>query len=796
MKISINWLKDYIPFDTPVDELADRLTMVGLEVENIYQTKPQFNNVVVGKIIQIKKHPSSEKLKVCRVDVGNGILQIVCGAPNVSRGIKVPVAKIGAILGDQNKIEAKSIRGIQSEGMICSERELQLSDDHSGILILKNNHLNIGDPFTIQSELKDSILDIDVTPNRPDCLSYIGIAREVGVILGKKISIPHVSIHEDSSLTADRITIEIQDIKACPRYCGRIVDGVKIGPSPPWLKNRLESTGIRSINNVVDVTNYVLMETGHPLHGFDYENIQNKEIIIRKARNGEQFTTLDEENRELNSNDLLICDGEKGVALAGIMGGINSEISNSTQSVFLESAYFNSMGVRQTAKRLGMSTEASQRFERGTDPNNTVYAINRAVQLITQVAGGKMTKGIVDVYPNPINPFQIKLRLSRIPDILGIEIPRKRIHSILSKLDLQFNKEEEPIQVAIPTFRPDLKREIDLIEEIVRHYGYDKIESKLTSVLTLNHRQNHEYEFTEKLRDILVGMGFLETINISMLSKKQFALLDRRFTPVQIQNPLSPDTMFLRTSITPNLLETIRWNNNRSINHLRIFEIGHIFSEKSNALPDEHLVLSGAVSGLLRSNPFWGEKNQQVNFHHLKGIIETVLDRLHMTDFVFKATEHPVLNSQYTQKLTCNNKVIGILGKMNQSTLQQWDIENDVFIFELFLKDLFHVSPQRVINRSITKYPPIKRDLAVVVDEHIPVGSLEKLIHQVGGKKLISVDLFDLYRGKQIPSDKKSVAFSLTFLSKSRTLKEEEIEPIMKAILNALKKTYSASLRS
>lgn len=795
MKISVNWLKDYISFDTPINELADRLTMVGLEVENIVKTKPHFHHVVIGKIIQINKHPSAEKLNICRVDVGNAVLQIVCGAPNVSSGIKVPVAKIGAILGDQDPIEAKSIRGIQSEGMICSEKELQLGDDHSGILILNNSQFEIGDPFPSESGIEDSILEINVTPNRPDCLSYIGIAREVGVILGKKISLPNVSVHENNTLTADHISIEIQDIKACPRYCGRIVNHVRIAPSPTWLKNRLESIGIRSINNVVDITNYVLMETGHPLHGFDYERIQNKQIIIKKAKRGEIFTSLDDEKRELDSNDLLICDGKRGIALAGIMGGTNSEISNSTKNVFLESAYFNPMMIRQTAKRLGMSTEASQRFERGTDPNNTVYAINRAAQLISKIAGGRITKGIVDVYPKPINPSQIKLRLSRIPAILGIEIPQKKIHSILSKLDLQL-KGKDPVQVTVPTFRPDLKQEIDLIEEIIRHYGYDKIKSKCTSILTLNDRQNQEYEFTENLRDIFVGMGFMETINISMLSKRQFALLDQQFTPVQIQNPLSPDTIFLRTSIIPNLLNTIRWNYNHSVNHLRIFEIGNIFSEKTHSLPDEHLVLSGAISGALRSKPFWAEKNQKVNFHHLKGIIENVLDRLHIRGSFFKHGEHPALNPEYTQLLYCKNKMIGIIGEMNHSTLQQWDIENDVFVFEFFLKNILHFSPQKTINRSITKYPPVKRDLAIVVDEHISVGSLQKLIYQVGGKKLISVELFDLYRGNQIAARKKSVAFTLTFLSPSRTLKEEEIEPSIFAILDALKKTYSASLRS
>ncbi len=795
MKISINWLKDYISFDMSINELANHLTTIGLEVENIHSIQPLFRGVIIGKIVQIERHSSVDKLHICHVDVGNGILTIVCGAPNIKIGQTVPVAKVGAVLGDCTPVQQKIIHGIQSEGMICSEKELGLGNDHSGILVLNKNQFKIGEPYGGECGIQDSILEINITPNRPDCLSYIGIAREIAVILGNKFTIPKITFKETDSLTKDRISIQVQDPKICPRYCGRIVEHVHIGPSPQWLINRLESVGMRTVNNIVDITNYVLMETGHPLHSFDYDQIQNEQIVVRNANDKESFITLDDERAELNSNDLLICDGDRGIALAGIMGGRNSEISDSTQTVFLESAYFNPMTIRKTAKRLGITTEASLRFERGVDPNNTIYAINRAVQLISEIANGKIAQGIVDIYPYPIAQKKVLLRMSRISNILGMEIPKNKTHSILKRLGIQING-KDPIEATIPTFRPDLKREIDLIEEIIRHFGYEKINPNKCSVINLNDTPNYEKEFTETIRDIIVGMGFLETMNVSLVSKNHASLMNQQFINVQVQNPLIPENMFLRTSIIPNLLDTIQWNNNHSAHNLRLFEIGNVFSAKEKSLPDEHFFVAGAISGFIRPNPFWGEKDMKVNFHHLKGIVETLLAKLHITECYFEHTEHPILNPQFSQILCWKNKNIGIIGEIEKSVLDRWDIENAVFIFEISLKDLFDISPQKIIYQSISKYPFIKRDLAIVVDENISVGSIRKLIYQIGGEQLFSVELFDLYRGKQVPAGKKSVAFSLIFLSSSRTLKEEEVDPIIVSILDALRKKFYAILRS
>lgn len=794
MKISLNWLKEYIPFDFSAEELADRLTMVGLEVEEIHRNEPSFRGVVVGKIVRVEKHPKADKLKVCRVDVGEEVLSVVCGAPNVKEGRRVPVAKVGAVLDGHISVKSASIKGVRSRGMICSERELGLSDDHSGILVLDGNTYAVGDAF-LGNSADDAVLDINVTPNRPDCMSILGIAREMGVILGRKVLRPEVKVKETETTSEEWVSVDILDADACPRYSARVVRDVSIGPSPRWMSKRLESVGIRSINNVVDVTNYILMETGHPLHAFDYEFIQGQKIVVRKAESGETFITLDGEEHKLTPEDLLICDGERGVALAGVMGGLNSEVSDHTQHILLESAYFDPMTVRKTAKRLGISTEASQRFERGADPNNTIYAVNRAAQLLSEVAGGSAARGIVDCHPKPVRPWEIFLRSSRIATVLGTEIPRKDVIAKLKALDLEV-EDKDPIRVTVPTFRPDLQKEIDLIEEVVRHYGYDKIEPKLHSDVPLTSIQNEEDALLEKLRDILVGLGFLETVSHTFVSKEHVFISSQERKAVVVQNPLNPETSYLRTSLIPNLLDTIRWNANRSTGNLRLFEIGRTFLAKRKSLPDEQFFIAGALSGFLRSKPFWGEKDVCVDVFHLKGVVESIFDGLHIKNFSFDGEQNPFLQPETSLRIQCAGKKNGLLGEVRKELLDVWDISNRVFVFEIDVSALKRTMTSRTKYSPIPKFPSIKRDLAVVVDERVFVGSLMECIQCTGGKTLKSVELFDIYRGKQIPSGKKSVAFSLTFLSSTRTLKEEEVDPIVSSVLEALSASFSARLRS
>jgi len=782
MKISLDWLKEYINFDFTAGELADRLTMVGLEVEEIYESEPLVRGIVVGKIIGIENHPTANKLKVCRVDVGDEVLSIVCGAPNVGERQYVPVARVGAVLAEGTTVKKASIRGVRSEGMICSERELDMGDDHSGILLLDKNGYSVGDNFFSETPNKHTVLEINVTPNRPDCLGHMGIAREVGLIVGKRMVKPDATVMEGDTPVEEWVSVEILDPVACPRYCARIIYDVKIASSPKWLKKRLESVGVRSINNVVDVTNYVLMETGHPLHGFDYDLLQGQKIVVRKAEEGEIFVTLDEEKHTFRSEDLLICDAERGVALAGVMGGLNSEVSDSTQSILLES------------ERLGMSTEASQRFERGVDPNNTIYAIDRATKLLSDVAGGKVARGVVDVYPRLIEPWEISLRFSRISTLLGSDIPRKSVFSILQGLDLKVEG-EDPLRVTVPTFRPDLVREIDLIEEIIRHYGYEKIEPNLHSNVPLIYSQNGEQDFVEKVRDILVGLGFLETMNISLVSQEHVSVICDENRPVAIRNPLSPETTFLRTCLIPSLLDSIRWNKNRSASNLRLFEIGTTFSAREKTLPSERLFVAGVLTGFIRANPFWGVTDEKVNFFHLKGVVESLLESLHVTGYEFESERVPALRSETSMAIRCGEGSIGLFGEMDKNLLDQWDIQDEVFIFEIPVDGLRDNS-SKTRYTPIPKFPAVRRDLAIVVDEKVPVSSLNKLIRKVGGKKLISAKLFDLYQGQQIPPGKKSAAFSLTFMSPTRTLKEEEVDPIISSILKELEVSFSAFLRN
>jgi phenylalanyl-tRNA synthetase beta chain len=796
MKVSLKWLKKYISFKLNTEELAQKLTMIGLEVENISKQGAGLHGIVVGDILDVKDHPNADKLTICKVNIGTKNLSLVCGAPNVSEGQRVPIAQVGAVLADGNQIKTATIRGIKSEGMICSERELGLSDNHNGIMVLDKDRYKPGDLYLSQNTETGDVLEINVTPNRPDCLSFFGIAREIGVMLKRRIQKPDLNLNEDNLPSDQLISVDILNPEACPRYCARVIRNVKIGKSPEWLKQCLESVGIRSINNVVDITNFVLMETGHPLHAFDYDLIQRKTIIVRKAEKGEQFVTLDESERLLTEDDLLICDGERPVALAGIMGGMNSEVTAKTENILLESAYFDPMSIRRTAKRLGMTTEASIRFEKGADPNMTTYAANRAAQLFYEIAKGKIAKGLVDANPIQQESWNVSLRLSRIKTILGISIPSDEVKSILEYLDLTVEG-DDPIQVTVPTFRPDLTREIDLIEEVARHFGYEKIPARMTTQMELNYRQNSQDELSEKMRDVLVGLGFKETISISIVPELYNSIMQDKKSVI-VQNPLSPEMSHMRVSLIPSLLDSILWNQNRGNPNLRLFEIGKTYWEQKITLPEENFYLSAALTGLIRSKPFWNAIDENFNIFHMKGVAENLISRFHIKDAKFENVGgHPFLKSDSILTLFLKETPLGVLGEVKKEIRDQWDIQNSIFIFEISLsKMLTIIQEKKITYQSVPKYPSVRRDLAVVVDKDIPVESIRNLILDQGGKNLVSVELFDLFQGKQIQIGKKSTAFSLTFLSPERTLTEHDVDPIIDIIVSALERTFSASLRS
>ncbi len=606
---------------------------------------------------------------------------------------------------------------------------------------------------------------------------------------------PDDAVKETDSSMNDWIGIEISDPEACPRYSVRVIRDVKVGPSPEWLKERIEAVGLRSINNVVDITNYVMYETGQPLHAFDYNLVQGGKIVVRKAGEKEIFTTLNNEEHKLCSDDLLICDADRGIALAGIMGGSNSEVSEKTRHILLESACFDPLTIRKTAKRLGLNSDASQRFERGSDPNNTVYAANRAAKLLAKIAGGQVAKGVGDVYPSKIVPENLTLSLKKLKAILGIEVPKDKVISILQGLELQA-EDGDPIRVKVPTFRPDLKKEIDLVEEIIRHYGYDKIESKLSSDVPLSYHINAMQDFSEQLKNVFTGFGFFETLTNSLVSDKHVSSFTPDKKPVLVENPLSPETACMRTMLIPSLLDAVQWNKNRAQQNLRLFEIGQVFWAKDGSLPDETLFLGGVLSGAIRTKPFWNEKTNFFNLFHLKGILATLFEHLHLDGIQFKSEVHVGFQSETSLSLYCSDKRIGISGEIDLPVLKKWDIRDPVFGFEISMDALLDlVTPNRKYN-PIPRFPSINRDISIVIDETITASELEKIIFKNAGEMLTELELFDLYQGKQIPDGKKSLSFSMTFQSPVRTLQEEDVDPVIASILKIFETQLGASLRS
>lgn len=794
MKVTLSWLNTLLNIYASAKEIADRLTMIGLEVEEIETWGAPFSGVVVGEIETVEKIPNASKLFQCKVNIGESVKTIVCGAPNVKPGLRVCVALPGAVLPTLGEIRPVTIRGVLSEGMICSEKELGLGPDHSGILEL-NRSYRVGEPFIPQNT--DTIFTINVPSNRADCLSVWGIARELSVIYGVPVQYPEIPRFSPDASGMISPPIQILAKEDCPRYSTQIIQNVRIGPSPQWLKERLESVGLHSINNVVDVTNYVMWETGQPLHAFDYDRLEGGGIVVQKASGPFQFVTLDGETRQLEAGDLLICDLKKPVALAGIMGGANSEVSESTKTILLESAYFHPMTIRKTAKRLGISSEASYRFERGVDPNGTVRALERAVALILECAGGEVKSPVVDVYPSSIRETKIALRQERLSKVLGTEVPKKETIRILTGLGMKIEENENQLLVSVPTFRPDVKREIDLIEEVIRHYGYDRIEPKPISMHPLAVPRNVEQECIELVRDVLSGFGFREAMCNSLVPKPYTELFTPAVQPIEIKNPLSPETAWLRTDLLPGLLAVIQWNHHRLNFDIRFFEVGRVFfkQEKDSTLPEERVYVAGVLSESNKIKKLWKNAMPKLDFYALKGMVFGFLERMHCLPVELSAFQGKGFILENTVSIQKDGQQIGWFGEIDEEILRFFEIEEEVFAFELDIRVLMRWVFQIPQYVPIPRFPPVRRDLCVVVDESIPAGALLDLIRKEGGNYLHAAEVFDMYKGPQLPEGKKSVTFSLTFLSQERTLTENEVEPIFEKILKTLGNTYSASLR-
>jgi len=805
MKISENWLKKYIGFKLAPENLSERLLMLGLEVEAYEDLSEKYAGIVVGEVVEIQNHPNADRLTVCKVSTEDSIKQVVCGAPNVKIGQKVALALPGAIIprnqhdkeGEPFRLESAKIRGVDSEGMMCSEAELDLGENAEGILVLDSS-ARVGDPVAKYIGKNDVIYEISVTPNRADCLSHIGVAREIGAIVNKKIKYPEIKLRESKESVAKYAKVEVLDTEKCPRYSARVIRNVKIGPSPKWLQDLLNSVGMRPINNVVDVTNFVLLEYGHPLHAFDYDKLSGHKIIVKTAKEGEQFLTLDGKQRTLNSDVLMICDAEKPVAIAGVMGGANTEISADTKNVLLESAYFSPPCIRRTSKYLGLSTEASYRFERGTDINITVETVNRAAQLIQELAGGEVLKGVIDVYPKKKKPAIVKVRVSRVNNIVGTALSKKEIVSLLKKIELPSKPvSRDEIIVEVPSFRNDIKEEIDIIEEVARLYGYNKIETKTHANIDFSFNVRKD-TLENELREYLVGSGFNEILTISLQDEQSMSLTGDN--PIRTLNPVSEEMSVLRPSLVLSAIKTVKSNLYHGIKHLRLFEIGNVFHLKDEQLRNSldgyneelHLllILCGNYTPVT-----YGNSMRKVDILDIKGEVSALLSKFCLDNyrFIYYDTYKDIYEQVVTVEI--NNEYAGFFGKIVREISEKLDIEEPLYVCELKIDSIQKGWARERKFTVLPKYPSVLRDLALVVDITLPQEALEKVIWEAGKPLCKKVSLFDVYIGQQLGESKKSLAYNIEFRAEDHTLTDQEVDKVIEKIIEYAHRELNAVLR-
>ena len=798
MKISLNWIKDYINLEgISTEEIVEKLTMSGLEVEDYDDQNKKYSEIVVGLVKDVMKHPDADKLTVCTVFDGKTDFQVVCGAPNVKAGQNVAFAPVGSIIPKGNlEMKIVKIRGVESYGMICAEDELELSSDHSEIMILDDD-LTAGTKISDALKLNDVILDIAITPNRPDALSHIGVAREPSAIFNRELRIPKLDFLESQQDINQIAKVEIEDKINCPRYSAKVVTGLTIKESPEWLKNKLIKIGLRPINNVVDVTNFILHELGQPLHAFDLDQLANKKIIVKSLTEDLKFITLDSKERILPSGTMMIRDGKCAVAIAGVMGGQNSEVTQSTKNILIESAYFNPTSIRRTSKKLQLSSDSSYRFERGADPSNTVFAAQRAAQLIASIAGGEIAKGVIDEYPVKLKQNEVKFRFARMKKLLGYEVPKAEVIKIFQKLGINLLKDMgEALEVIVPTSRPDIEREVDLIEEVARIAGYDKIPVIEKVSITL-HKRKDDFDLEDKIRESAVALGFNEMVNNPLVPESEAIVTG---IPIEITNPQSQDMAFLRTSLLVSALHVISNNIKKGEKDIAVFEIGNIFEKLKGNLASFSdftekrkllLILTGK-----KQNRQWYSPEEEFDIFDLKGVVSAFLSKFSL-DNVLNDSYNSIQNKIYEYQFTINIKdsVFGIGGKLNKNILKTFDINQSVFSFECDLSILKQLSGQSRNFNELLKYPKVYRDFAFLFDKSINYTSVKDFILKESSGILKYAELFDLFESKEIGEDKKSMAFNLEYYDFSRTLTDEEVEKDFQILINKVQKNFNAILR-
>ena len=810
MQVSIKWLKDYIDFTETPEQLADKLTMAGIPVENVVDPGEGLEKVVTGRIEKLEPHQNSDHLQICTMNVGlaENII-IVTGAQNVAEGQVVPVAMVGAHLPNGMKISKGKLRGVASNGMLCSAQELKLDleklpeEQKTGIFILPSD-TPVGIPAKDVLGLNDVVLEFELTANRADCFSVFGLVREIAAITGNKPHFPEIKVNEDDNTKLNDIfSVEIADPDLCSRFSTRMLKNVKIGPSPEWMQQRLEGAGIRSINNVVDVTNFVMIELGHPMHAYDYDKITGKKLIARRAIEGEELHTLDDTSRKAKGEMLVIADSEKAAGLAGIMGGFETEITDTTTTVVLESADFYGPCIRRTARACGLSSEASGRFERGVDSETTIKALDRAAQLLQEMGACTVCEGIVDVYPNPKQANYVTFTPEQINNHLGTNIAKDVMLNIITSVGFDVTKDEnDEITVKVPSWRNDVTCMADISEEIARLHGFDKIKSTLPNGVSMQGTQSAKQTFIDKVKASLSSQGLYETISFALTHEETFNKLNipqdsplRKAVP--IMNPLSDEYPLVRTTLLSSIFDNLARNLARKNDDVALFEVGSVFFPKAlpvTELPDEVVKIAGAITGR-RNAQGWNQTNDMVDFYDAKGIIEELLANLRVTRYTVETGTHYAMHPGKTALFKKGRDVIATVGEVHPAVLSAYGITKPVYIFELDATIVMKYMAKDLKYKALPKYPATSRDLAMLVDVDVNAADIEKAMTKAAGQNLTQITLFDVYTGKQVEEGKKSLAFSLTFQSNDKTLTDAEIDPAIEKIVAKLQKDFNANLR-
>ncbi len=801
MKVTLKWLREYVDIALPVAIVAEKLTMGGLEVKGMEVVGGKWENIVIGQIASVSRHPNADRLSLATVSLGTGEETVVCGAPNLRVGDKIAFARVDAELIDGHsgqvvRLKSAKIRGVVSSGMVCSEKELGVSDKHEGIMVLPDE-APVGVPLT--DYLGDVILNPEVTPNRPDCLCVVGIAREIAALTGQSLHIPAISYQETTSPVEQQIAVEIVAPDLCPRYCASLTTGVKVGESPQWMQQRLLACGMRPINNVVDVTNYVMLEYGQPLHAFDYDRIRGKRIVVRRATNGESITTLDGVERVLPGDTLVIADEERAVAVAGVMGGANSEVTDETTSILLEAASFKPASIHYTGRTLRLPSEACMRFERGIRPELALPALRRATQLITQLAGGAAAKGWVDVYPGKLEPKPVLLSASEVKRVLGVEISLDQ--AVIALTSLGFECREggiaSEVLVTAPYWRSDIRLAVDLIEEVARIAGYDKIPAAMLSQPIPRQNPEPMLGLKNEVRHSLVACGLQEVVTYSLISKEMLTRLSPEPhviepTPLRVANPMTAEQEYLRPNLRANLLTAFRVNRRYEDGGIRLFELGKVYLPQAKGLPDEREVLCGVLSGP-RLEKSWLSGDELFDFFDAKGVAEGLLGHLGIQASFEPCSDESFQPAKQAAMVVGGNR-LGVVGELRPKVLESFEIAGSTYLFEIDLVALLPLTIGHRVFKPIPRFPAVVRDIALVVDGGV---ANQKVVNIIEGFPLVErVRLFDVYSGEQVPKDKKSLAYRITYQSPAHTLTDDEVSKVQEQILDRLSSELGATLRA